>query len=1218
MKGKMTIQIISGACEHTSTLNLHSDNGNALYVTEGKHDVFVINYLLLFPHLGTCKDSTAKAGVMSTLDLSPVLTNGIYSNYIHLSGTGSCMVKTHLQFNNSLQINNVSLTSTCLTLKINELSFPGLVFKLVLFPNIISLIPGKKINAFLESHVNKGYVELGNFIKLLPNSQRPSIEAIMFADEDGIFSFLNSANVSLFDAQIPTAVSINDDEINFSATANIFQINSVDISGKGTTSREWNSLQLKLNVDTSKALSESMTQYARNELNKQAEESVDRIYEARQNLLEAKVNVNNAKIKVANLKNQLKRLKVLLENKMNLRKEVKRDKDFHEKYLYDLLESYWNASNELTDSIESVCQIKECDQECRAGDIETLCFTPTFIYESKTCYFYLTRKSTVSKKMEIIKYICSYESYNDAFSWDHIKQSIVLTIVNPIAGIISTFSSYKKKQCHPVPRKEEIWVDAYFSETYVESKSCDVKKVGNQDIRGCNYTSDCAVLVEDSICYALNVYCYTNRSQLIEQFEEDNEDLLLEIDQRNFAYRTALKNFTDISFEISSLELKNQSLTKEIILTSSILQSALRAENIANTSYVSIKNEEERMYRLYEFIQNNSILLAVQFTRMFFDVTVETQTPVLVPLHVVYEVPFHKTSHEVIVVVDISSSVDLIQKTIFDNIADDIIDNILEINSVRKRRDTHIIYLSDIFKQNCDLQTKLLHYLNELNSTLEVIHENTIETLSSIRKAKDNAEMKYQTTLKVLMEIKANASFINLLEQKEYTFYQNQMDIFNAMLDRVSEAEVLEWKTNMEDIHNGSVAFFGQKCYSFSDCLKIALKSLQQLLSGISNTNAMSIFESVSKIQQPLLMIASNGSQNYSQISSVLAETIEITQSLVNLDYWCTPPPEISEQPEHVIHIQSGNTLNLNCKAHSILPLTYVWKRNNKTIPFAISGSLVIQNIDISHLGVYQCEVRNAVGLTKSQQSIVYVYKLPSFTKHIKSVSTIQYNDAYFICDVSAYPVPVYDWFFRPNAVTPWSIIQNENRSLLYITNATYANEGQYRCNSSNDFGSIVSKVANLTVLSGSPVEISYHIECTYKAQTSSKHSMRNERQAFLAAVSKVLNLMTTPVLNITFNDDYVISFELLAPKVSSINNAERLFNDTQRSLSELYKAKIAIELSFNNISNPIVFISRKKMYTVNVKSIKVDPLLFKCPVGYEFDLTDLACGKMKLVYAYC
>ena len=1152
---------------------------------------------------------------MTSLNVSPILTNGSFSNYVPLTGKGPCNVKTHLQFGNSLQINTVSLTSACLTLKINELSFHGLVFKLVLFPNNVQLIPGKKINVLLESSVDQDIVELGNFVKLLPNSQVPNIVAAMFADEDSIFSALNSANISLFDAQIPTTMKIIDDQISFSATANIFQIKSVKISGRGTTKRKWSSLQLKLNVDASKALSEGMTQYARNELNEQAEEAIDRIYQARQSVFEANINVNNANIKLAYVKKQLKTLESEIKNKMIQKNILKNDKDFHEKHLRDLLETYWNASNELTDSIENICQIKECEQSCRAGDIETLCFTPTFINENKTCYMYGQEISSVSKKMDIIKYICHYETYyNGATLKDHIIKTAVLLVINPIAGLISGLSTDKRKECHHVTVKEEHWYEGYFLKKIVIAKNCTVKKVGNQVHKGCNYTSDCAVLVEDSPCSALNDYCYKNRSKLIKQFNKDNEEVLLNIDQRYYAYKTALENFTDISFEISSLELKNQSLTKEAISTSSILQSALRAEKIANGSYVKIKNEEEQKYKMYKFIQDNSILLAVQFTRIFFNVTVETQTPVLVPLHVVYEVPFHKTSHEAIVVVDISSSTDLIQKTIFDNIVDDIIDDILEINSVRKRRDTHITYLSDIFKQNCELQTKLLHYLNELISTLEEIHENTRETLSSIRKVKDDAEMKYQTTLKVLREIEANASFVNLLNQKEYIFYQNQLDIFNAMLARVSESEVVEWKTNMEDIHNGSITFFGRKCYSFSDCLKIALKSLQQLLSGISNPKAMSILESVSEIQQPLLSIASNSSQNYTQINSILTETMQIMQSLVDLDYWCTAPPEITEQPEHELYIQSGDTLKLNCKGHSILPLTYVWKRNNKTIPFATSGNLVIQNMDISHLGVYQCEVRNAVGLTKSHRSIVYVYEIPSFIQRPKSVSTIQYNDAYFICDVSAYPVPVYVWFFRPNATTSWSIIKNENKSLLYITNATYANEGQYYCNSSNDFGSVVSQLANLAFLPGSPVEMSYQVECAYEAKTSTQYSMRNEKQTFLAAVSKILNLTTTPVLNITFNG-YVISFELLAPKILSVNNAEKWFNDTHRSLSELYKAKLLIELSFNNISNPIVFISKKKMYTVKVKSIQIHPLLFKCPVGYEFDLTDLACGKIKLVY---
>ena len=48
MKGKMTIEIISGASGHLSALHLNSDNGNALYVTDGKHVLnFTIKYLLI-------------------------------------------------------------------------------------------------------------------------------------------------------------------------------------------------------------------------------------------------------------------------------------------------------------------------------------------------------------------------------------------------------------------------------------------------------------------------------------------------------------------------------------------------------------------------------------------------------------------------------------------------------------------------------------------------------------------------------------------------------------------------------------------------------------------------------------------------------------------------------------------------------------------------------------------------------------------------------------------------------------------------------------------------------------------------------------------------------------------------------------------------------------------------------------------------------------------
>lgn len=44
MKGKLVFEILTGATGHTSTLYLHSDDGNALYISEGSLILLCIVY----------------------------------------------------------------------------------------------------------------------------------------------------------------------------------------------------------------------------------------------------------------------------------------------------------------------------------------------------------------------------------------------------------------------------------------------------------------------------------------------------------------------------------------------------------------------------------------------------------------------------------------------------------------------------------------------------------------------------------------------------------------------------------------------------------------------------------------------------------------------------------------------------------------------------------------------------------------------------------------------------------------------------------------------------------------------------------------------------------------------------------------------------------------------------------------------------------------------
>ena len=1181
---------------------------------------------MIFLNADTCKDSSAKTGVMTSLYLSPIATNGSYSNYIHITETGSCELKTHLQFGKSLQINNVSLRSKCLTLQIKELTFTGLIFKFILFPDIVMVLLGKKVNAFLESSVDIP-TALGNFIVLQPRLHKPNIQAALFAEEHGVACFLQSANVSLFDTQIPTDVWISDTDITFSAKAQIFYIDSVELNGKGTTSKRWESQQFQLNVDMSDTLNDAMTQYARQKLNKQAKEAADRVDEANYNTIQAKEKVKDVRNKLAKLDKEVEKVQNILKQKLIQRMRYMKQKKAHEYYLQNYLETYWNATDELTDSIESVCQIKECERSCRAGEKITICFRPSkTIYEFKTCSYYNTTfykgHKQVSRAVNIHE--CSRGGNNiggQVAIWG--ISTVAATAINPVFGaVVGVVGLLSIRKDHPTCSNRLItdffWEEREFSKLTTEYRKCKVGKVGNYSRKGCNFTSECAVIVEDSICYMKNYYCYSNRSQLLLKFHQDNKELVSNISRRSYLYQKALKDLADISFDISSLELKNISLLNQVISTSSILQSALQAEMVANGSLMNINNEEKRNLDLRKYIIDNSIEFSIKIIRLFFDTIVETQTPVLVPLHVVYEVPFRQTNHDVTVVIDISASLELIQKTIMDNIIDDIIDDILGVSSGRRRRDNHMIYLSEIFKENCDLQTKLMNYLNQLYEILQEIYESTQETITFLTTAKEEAKNTYENTVNFLADIGTNNSLSSLLQQREYDFYQSQLEAFDVALYRLLDTVVNEWIGKMESLHNGSVAYFDVTCYSFSDCLRITLNSFQLLLSEIPDVKAMSILEQVSNIEQSMLAIASNSSQNYSQIKSVLIETIQIMQMLVNLDYWCSPPPVILEHPEREVYIQSGNSVLLHCRANTSLPFTYIWKKNNETIPFATSEDLLLPNVDISHSGIYQCEVRNAVGSTKSDESLVYIYKTPSFNQQPNSVSTVIHDNqkSYFTCDVSAFPRPFYEWSFRPNITFPWNVIKHENQSLLYIRNVSYEHEGQYQCNSSNSFGSAVSQVVSLTVLPGKQVTLSYKIQCTFETKQNYQNSSENKLSAFLTKLAKLINFELTPVRNVIFSNTLdTIIFELhVTPSHSLLSvDVEDWLNETVKSLSELFSAKKAIEASFNNVSHPFAFKSKPMVYTAVIGSIQVYPLHFNCSVGFRFDLNDLICGELKV-----
>ena len=88
-------------------------------------------------------------------------------------------------------------------------------------------------------------------------------------------------------------------------------------------------------------------------------------------------------------------------------------------------------------------------------------------------------------------------------------------------------------------------------------------------------------------------------------------------------------------------------------------------------------------------------------------------------------------------------------------------------------------------------------------------------------------------------------------------------------------------------------------------------------------------------------------------------------------------------------------------------------------------------------------------------------------------------NDAYFICQANAYPLPNYQWSYRKDNYSKWKDLYGETEGLLSISNVSDSNEGQYRCKAGNANSTIYSKPVTLTVLPGTFARMSYNFTIT-------------------------------------------------------------------------------------------------------------------------------------------
>ncbi|KAH7671532.1 Immunoglobulin I-set domain containing protein, partial [Aphelenchoides avenae] len=159
-----------------------------------------------------------------------------------------------------------------------------------------------------------------------------------------------------------------------------------------------------------------------------------------------------------------------------------------------------------------------------------------------------------------------------------------------------------------------------------------------------------------------------------------------------------------------------------------------------------------------------------------------------------------------------------------------------------------------------------------------------------------------------------------------------------------------------------------------------------------------------------------------------------------------------------------GNRATMECSPPRGFPEPVVtWKKDEKELnvqddkrySLHPSGNLVIENVQRSDAGFYQCVAVNMVGERVSNPAKLSVYEKPRFLAEPKDTTADANSSVLFDCRVAGEPTPTVSWKKRDDQMPVGRAYITTDSRGLRIDRVQVGDEGEYVCQAKNSAGSI-------------------------------------------------------------------------------------------------------------------------------------------------------------------
>ncbi|KAL5488779.1 hypothetical protein EMCRGX_G017774 [Ephydatia muelleri] len=820
-----------------------------------------------------------------------------------------------------------------------------------------------------------------------------------------------------------------------------------------------------------------------------------------------------------------------------------------------------NTTRQLEDRLSSICDEETCADICIPGYVSSKCYTSVAV---------------------AVPYPCSRVMYQPvwnvqtAYTWQWCGNTVCSTYCYHIYFLF-WYSSSCSTNCRLVSRLcLQPILQPYLSyEPVLQLNTC-FNNLTTQLSYQCSTNVSCSSKVPDSACLARNVACREAKKLAVESLEQ-TEQLTAAV---LLAYSEARQN---LSLAQTDEAIARQWLSKaqeSFNATVSAYNNVRKANTSAQANYRSIVNEIANDLSLANALDTNTPDNLFKLSSITFNVSIERESPTELQLNFTYQK--FQQYYSTLITLDFTLEQEKNQDKVSKLLVEHAYNTQAHKRSVQiSKRQLAAQSSKDSSKAKCDDLVNINQFLMQLESSLQSVaiasHSNMESPINLTQSTFNSLESINFTALKNgfnttithsgLMDIVAKDKSLALMNSAISELQTVAMQKLNVS----DKAALYDWQSQIDFLLNTTNSIGGNPCFGLKDCLVTVSEIIQQLLQSTSTSwiDANSLLNDYAAVKKNLVAVADNIITTTGDAVYKVNEIIRIINSTELNSYWCSAKPNISDIPFGNQSVVLGGTLNLTCVANSASTVKYQWRKNGNVIPGSNCSSLSIYNMQQSDEGSYVCYASNAAGTSQSIPVNVTVHYSPTFYSMPVSISvfTGDFNGATFRCNATSSPAAGWRWYFKAlNADTWKSLIGPNVTNELFIPSPQKKDEGWYRCEAYNDYGSVQSDPAFLRVLGA----------------TVSQLAMTVQYLLFPKSPSVILNCSSSELCdNIKFRMEHTISLQH-----AIINNISIVQNDNSISVN-------VVVASFNITTNQTPFqsistlMNTLTLYAAELQSIK-------------------------------